>query len=131
MDQVNNTTETELIDDTFVQLGGSFSATSNIERFAVNSNQLEALVAGEGIATFMCDSEKIGGGADNDLEWALFKNGVQQGDIIRFLESITIAFAVSFQNDVDFVAGDVFDVRVNRVTSNDDILVRNATLFIR
>lgn len=131
MDQAANITNTVLITSSFVQLAGTFVATEDIERFQVSSNQLVAQVTGEAIATFMCDAQKIGGGMTNDLQFALFKNGIQAGNIIRRLELDIDFVSVSFQNDVSFVPSDVFDVRVQRDSGNDDLQVNNATLFMR
>lgn len=131
MDQVANVTTTVLSTGTFIQLAGTFSATGDIERFQVASNQIVAQVTGEGVAGFKCDATKIGGGPTNDLQFALFKNGGQSGDIIRRIELDVAFINVSFDNDVSFVASDVFDVRVNRVSGNDDVQVNNATLFLR
>lgn len=131
MDQVANATNTVLVTATWVQLAGTFNATGDIERFQLTSNQLVAQVGGEAIMTFSADIEKVGGGVTNEIDFTLFKNGALAGNILRKVDLDVDRGSVTFQNDTDFVVGDVFDIRARRNSGNDDLLISNGTVFLR
>ena len=137
MGQSGNATDTALTTSTFIQVGGTMSASDEIERCSVNgSEQLEFQNGQEecGTATAILDIRRVGSGTASYI-FGIFKNGVQllitsgvpaQTEIEVSATDIHVVFSAP----ACFKDGDVFDVRINRQSGSADILSVNNSLEV-
>jgi len=71
-------------------------------------------------------------GANQDLEFSVFKNGVEQneGCAFRRFQPATDIGSVSGVGTFDLVATDVMDLRINNTTSSNDIVLECANFDV-
>lgn len=130
MELVTNTDTTTLITNTPVQLTGNFVLSPPNERFILTSFELEALVAGDGLASISMDGGASAGGSAENYDIVLLQNGTPD-TVFRAVSVDTSAGSIGLEVPVSWVAGDTFSIAVTRRSGVRNWITRNGTLFIR
>lgn len=130
MELVINVNTTTLIDNIPVQLAGNFVLSPPNERFVLTSNELEALVDGQGLVSISMDGGATSGGGSDNYDIVLLQNGTPD-TVFRAVSVDTSAGSIGLEVPISWVAGDSFSIAVTRRSGTRNWITANATLFIR
>jgi hypothetical protein len=130
---------TTLITSTPVIIAGTFTESSNIERFSVIANpddgakfalQFDDVEAFDGFANVAMDFDRNGGGAPT-MEVGVY----QEGSLVappRFVSLVNATSSLAIRVPISSTggSGDYFDVRCNRISGTANMDVRNITFDV-
>lgn len=128
----SNAVETVTNTSSFVTIAGTATLNPLSQRFILSGdNGLEAQNRSPdtGTATVSLSASRSGGGTST-YEFQIHKNGTAQGVPFE-IELRSVSDALSFTTAVDITDGDIYDVRVLRISGTTNILVSDLSLTIK